>query len=157
LSAEGNRFILQATHNADGYRFGRAYWKQEFSGDPNYEVKVKFRRLDGQEGSPMEVFFLGGAFAITEGGSFFFWEHEGGRFSGWMPSSAIRAGQDNEVRIRHLGRNLTAWVNGAQVSTFQLIRPIASADNKFSIFIKGEPTGPSPKMAFWDFHITMWK
>jgi len=154
FDAENGRFILQATEKADGYRFGRIFWKQEFSSVPNYEVRVKFRRLDGQNDRPMELFFLGGAFAITEEGSYFFWEHEGGQFSGWKSSSAIQAGQDNEVKLRHVGSNLTAWINGTPVTTFQLKRPIGDTDNKFSIFIKGETTGPNPMLAFWDFQVT---
>lgn len=148
---EQGKGILEARTNAGGYMVGRVYYNQVLQGFPRYEVTVNFERTDRDQGSPMELYFLGGAFAINTSGGYYFWEHEGGQFSGWKQSSAIRTGI-NEIKLRHVGRELTAWVNGVQVDTFRLLRPINQGDNRISVFMKGQQNN-NPRMAFWNFKL----
>jgi hypothetical protein len=143
--------ILTGSENAGGYLVGRAYYKREFSGFPHYEVSVTFGRLDRAYGHPMELFFLGGAFAIAEGGSFYFWEHDGHQFSGWKRSNAITLGSLNTLTLRHIGRDITGYINGVQVGTFQLKRPVR--DKRISIYMKGNLHG-EPAIVFTNFIVS---
>lgn len=148
LESAGDCGNYIATAGDDGREYSVGWFEYAKDLGTDIEITVRVRPLTADTVITMEVYFLGGAFAVATG-QYFFWGDVGQRFSGWRPTKAVTAGE-NEIRVVQKGRHVEAYVNGGWVGAFDL----AADPNKHraAVFFKGKKPGPA-RIGFRGFQV----
>ncbi|MBI5516218.1 MAG: serine/threonine protein kinase [Deltaproteobacteria bacterium] len=112
------------------------------------ELSVRVRRLTADHHRPMEVYFRGGAFGVTDQGQWYLYEAED-HWTGWRRGASIVAGE-NLLTVHQERARVTALVNGQVVGAFTLRQDPGTGP--VAMFFKGD--GGLSRFTFRDFTVS---
>ena len=105
-----------------------------------FYFSVDVKRITEDKGRPIELYVIGGCFAISEKGKYYRYESEEHR-SDRIASDAIKQDGRNTIAVEQHGKTLQGRINGVEIGKFVLNQEENKqfSDHHVGVFFKGDP------------------
>jgi hypothetical protein len=106
-------FVLTTDGSAARFSWGAAVWQGNVP--PDYELRVRVRRLTPDVQRTFELFVPGGAVLVRSGEVAFYESEAQFALGGWHPVPGLDLAVDQDVVVRHRGRDAVLVIGGREL------------------------------------------